>query len=543
MCPEHPSADCELLMMSRRRWFVVTSAVIALSLLLQQRPARGQSPDKPNIVVIMIDDYDFASLATLVVRGMLPNITRYFLQAGYTFTDAFSVAGLGGPSRATFLTGQYPHNHGVEWGFPPSGVEALDDSSTVATWLQSAGYRTGHMGRYVTGYGWWTSATAIPPGWNDWKALLDPSSNNLENYKFNFNGTVVDVGAISRTLGIELHQVDVLGVLARDFIRQTATAPQPFFLLVTPGVFNFSTDPPYNTCPVAPYPYYDPLYGGSILGVAQKPAARHLDTIFGDATGFPLLQPPSFNEADVSDKPTFVQYIGQMREEDIECLQKRYWRKLEVMRAVDDMVGTVMGELESNGKLANTVAVFTGDNGWLDGQHRVVGKGVPYDEALRVPLIIRTRGNTQPRLVTRLVLNTDLAPTIAQFAQATPTHAVDGRSLLPLLQNPETAPWRRIGLFEYIGGIDPFAFRVLPPSYSAIRTDRTTRPRLYARYDSVNGLDGELYDLALDPYQMQNRYTDPGRVAERDWLELWLGALKACSGTGCQALENYFFFN
>jgi arylsulfatase A-like enzyme len=518
---------------------------IAGAILMGSRPqvTHGQTSGRPNIVVVMIDDYDLGSLWTLIGTGKMPNLTRYFLQTGYLFSDSFSVAGLGGPSRATFLTGQYPHNHGVTWGFPPRDLTVLNETSTVATWLQAAGYRTGHVGRYVTGYGWWTSQTAVPAGWDDWKTLVDPSSNNTVQYKININGSVVDIGALVNQLGTELHQVDILSVLAADFVRKAPAYQQPFFLMVAPGVFNFATDPPYNVCPLGPPPHYDPLFGGNPWGAAQKPADRHMGTIYGDATRYPLPTTPSFNEEDVSDKPFWVRDTRYLSFDALACLQLRYWRKLEVMRSVDDLIGTLFAELESTGMLSNTVVMFTADNGFMDGQHRVAGKGLPFEEAIRIPLFIRPRGTAPLRIVNKLVLNTDFAPTIAALAEATPTHTVDGRSLIPLMQNPETAAWRKIGFLQFEGDLDPFAQRILPPSYIGVRTDRT-RPRLYAYYPTLwTSPNGELYDLVQDPYELNNRYLDSSRQAERDRLDLWMNLLKTCKGTSCQFLENYFTFN
>ena len=529
-----------------RRALVAAAMALAMVVLSRPHVTHGQTTQRPNIVVILIDDYDVSSISTLVANGMMPNLTRYFLQTGHLFVDAFSVAGFGGPSRATLYTGQYPHNHRVR-GFQPDGVEKLNASSTVATWLQGAGYRTGHIGRYVTGYGWWTSATAVPPGWNDWKTLIDPSSLNTIDYKINVNGTVHDVGEISRTAGVELHQADVLGALADEFVRTAPGFNKPFFLVVAPAVFNLAVDPPFNTCPGADAPQYDPLYEGSSWGAAQQPAARHLNTIFGDPR-FALPQAPqapAFNELDVNDKPgwSWARRTGILSAEIIDCIQKRNWRKLEGIRAVDDMIGTVMGALEQTGALANTVAFFTADNGLIEGQHRVVGKGVPYDEAFRIPLLVRTRANTPLQVHTKLVFNTDIAPTIAQLAQVTPAHVPDGRSLVPLLLNPAATPWRRIGLIESIGDLDPFAERLLPPTFHAVRTDRTA-PRFYATYStSFDPLNtGEMYDLNADPYQMNSRFYDPAKRPERDWLQLWVNALRTCAGTYCQALENYFYF-
>lgn len=533
-------------MIRRRQWLALTCALAGAVLLwTQTEVTRAQSTGKPNIVVVMIDDYDLTSLWTMIGKGMMPNLTRYMLQSGYIFTEAFSVAGLGGPSRASFLTGQYPHNHGVIWGFPPSGIEVLDQSSTVATWLQTAGYRTGHVGRHVTGYGWWTSATAIPPGWNDWKTLVDPSSNNTTDYKININGSVVDFGALSNQYGTEIHQVDVLSALAVDFLRRAPAYQQPFFLMVAPGVFNMATNPPYNVCPNSLPPHYDELYGGNPWGAAQKPADRHTDTIFGDATRFPLPTPPSFNEADVSDKPFWVRDTRPFTFDVIACLQMRWWRKLEVIRSVDDMIGTLFAELESLGALSNTVVMFTADNGWMDGQHRIAGKTLPFEEAIKIPLFIRNGTNTQAHVISKMVLTTDLAPTIAHLAGATPTHTVDGRSLVQFLQNPATtAVWRKIFLLQYEGDFDPFANRILPPSYWGVRTDPQTRKRLYSFYPTLwTSPNGELYDLVLDPYELDNRYLDPARSAERARLDLWMNLLKTCKGTTCGILESVFTFN
>ena len=530
-------------MRQRFRLGAACVALVGAILLGPQAPvAHGQAAGRPNIVVILIDDYDLASLWTLVATGKMPNLTRYFVQAGYIFTNSFSVAGLGGPSRASVLTGQYPHNHGVTWGFPPRDLEALNESSTVATWVKTAGYHTGHVGRYVTGYGWSTSSTAIPPGWDDWNTLIDPSSNNTEQFRMNLNGTVVNFGQLAAQYGVELHQNDIVSVLATNFVRSASTSQQPFFLMITPGVFNEATEPTYNVCPGPDAPQYDPFWGGSPYGAAQQPPARHLGTIFGNTTMYALPRPPSFNEEDVSDKTVWTRYPRLFTSDVIDCLQKRWWRKLEVMLSVDDMIGSVFGELERNGALANTVAIFTGDNGFLDGQHRAVGKGVPFEEAIRIPLFLRPRGGTQPRVIDRLVLNIDLAPTIATFTQATTTHLVDGRSLVPLLQAPDTLAWRKVGLLEYEGDFDPIDNLVLPPTYFALRSDRP-QPRMYARYPTTVGtfgLEGELYDLSQDPYELTNLYWDPARTAERNRLDTWLTALKTCRGLGCQILENYF---
>ena len=520
-------------MRTRVRW-ALSAAVAAIALFGFQPPVAGQTA-KPNIVVFLIDDYDVESLNLLVQKGMMPNLKKYFLDVGFNFTESFSVASLGAPSRATFLTGQYPHNHRVRANFPPNGgVTYLNEASTVATWLRSAGYRTSYVGRYLTGYGWWTEPTRVPPGWDEWLALVDPSSTNMVNYQINGGGTLFDFGQFATDLGIELYQSDMLAWLAGNVIQRSLATPKPFFITVAPLAFNLEL-PLYHECanPADPNGL-----GGNIWGFAQRPPIRYMNTIHGNDVDFPLPAKPSFDEVDVEDKPDWVKARPRLAGDDLDCLKRRYWRKLEVMRAVDDQIGYVMGALETAGVLSNTFAIFTGDNGWNEGEHRLPYKGYAYEEAIRVPLLIRPRTSTGPRVVQNLVLNTDLAPTIAQLAGATQTHPVDGRSLVPLLLNP-ASPWRKMGLLEHVadGGYfgDPN-----PPNYFGLRTD-VTKPRTYVRYPNVpSGLTGELYDLSTDPYQLQNLFADPGRVSERDQLEAWLNAMKTCAGVTCQLLENYF---
>jgi N-acetylglucosamine-6-sulfatase len=513
--------------------------LVALGVTLSLKPV-AWSAVRPNIVVVMIDDFDVESLQMLVQNGMMPNLKRYFLDVGYDFSEAFSTASLGGPSRATFLTGQYPHNHGVVANYPPlGGVTLLNASSTVATWLKTAGYRTGLVGRYVTGYGWWTDGSVIPPGWDDWQALVDPSSFNMHQYQINFNGAVVDIGAIAASQGVELYQTDILTFAALQAIGRAAADPRPFFLNIAPVSFNFEV-PIYNECPD---PNDPGPWGGSFLGVTQRPASRHMNTIFGNDLAFPLPGGRSFNEEDVSDKPAWVRANAPFTVEDVDCLKKRHWRKLETLRAVDQLIGVVMNDLEVRGLLANTVAIFTADNGFLEGQHRFPQKTPAYEDSIRVPLVIRTPWNNVPRNMNKLAINTDLAPTIAHLALATPTHAVDGRSLVPLLQNPEALPWRTIGLLAHRRdpgeGTTDGRFTG-PPDYVAARTAWPT-PRKYVRYPTVpDGLNGEYYDLTADPYELENRYADPARQAEIQRLEAWLTALKTCKGIACYLLETYF---
>lgn len=517
-------------------------ALASLALLLFASASLAQSSTRPNIVVIMIDDEDVASLNMLVARGLMPNLKKHLLDKGYEFTESFSTTVYGAPAPASFLTGQYPHNH-REIGTSPifGGVPKFNEASTVATWLQRAGYRTGLAGRYITGYGVHTSPTSIPPGWTTWAGLVEYDGWATDLYKINLNGTVVDFGALARQAGIALYQTDVLAWLAGEFIR-TSPAGQPFFLWVTPVAFNREIWPGpsvYNVCPDETAPLY-PYLGGEWWSVSQRPPARYWDSIYGNPT-FPLPQPPSFNEEDVSDKPAWLQRMAQMPPAQVDCIQKRYWRRLEVMRGVDDLVGYIMQMLESTNTLENTVIIFAGDNGLLDGQHRFPEKLPAYEDGIRVPLVIRTRTSSQPTRISRTVLTMDLAPTIAQFAGVTPGHAVDGRSLVALMENAD-GPWRRMFLFEHGPGYTgtPIPGYSPPPDYFALRTDLTA-PRLFLQYVAVaEGVAGEYYDMAVDPFQLQNLFARSDRQTEISTLKQWLAAMRSCGGGFCQVLEDYF---
>lgn len=503
------------------------------------QPAFAQTSPRPNIVVIMIDDEDVASLRLMIERGLMPNLKQHLLDKGFEFTNAFSNAIYGAPARASFLTGQYPHNH-KEMGTNPviGGVPKFNERSTIATWLRASGYRTGMVGRYITGYGVHTPPTSIPPGWESWAGLVEYDGWSVDLYKINVNGTVIDFGAIATQYGVEIYETDILGYFAGEFIR-TAPTTRPFFLWVTPVAWNREIRPGptvYNVCPDPSSPFF-PYMGGEWWSVSLRPPLRYRDTIYGDPS-FPLPQGPSFNEADITDKPEWMQQLPLMSPYMIDCLEKRYWTRLEVMRAADDLVGYVMRMLESTGRLSNTIVVFTGDNGLLDGQHRYPEKSPPYDEGLRIPLVIRTRTSDAPVQLPQLVLTSDLAPTIAQMAGVTPAHTVDGRSVMPILQNP-SIEWRKMYLFEHGPGYTTTTIPA-PPTYFAMRTDAITQ-QLFVQYpDVTTGVNGELYDMTTDPYQLENKYAQPDMQARVAVWRQWLAAMRTCSGVVCQILEALF---
>jgi N-acetylglucosamine-6-sulfatase len=478
-------------MRNRLRWLIapalaaglVVAAVLSGSAGTSQAGTQ-QAVNRPNVVVIMTDDQTVESLRVMGnVRGLLA-------AQGVTFDNNFATFPLCCPSRATFLTGQYPHNHRVLGNAPPNGgYDRLDHMNTLPVWLQRAGYATVHIGKYLNGYGR-VRQTEVPPGWVEWHGSIDPSTYSFYNYTINENGRLVRYGNTAAD-----YQADVYTRKATDVIRRYAADPRPLFLSVAylaphSGGPRESDDPSNQATPV--------------------PAPRHRNVF---ATQ-PLPTPPSFNEADVSDKPTGIRtrpLIGQAR---VNGIRENYQQRLESLLAVDEGVAEIVRTLEATGKLGRTYIIFTADNGFFHGEHRVpAGKTLVYEPSIRVPLIIR--GPRIPRGGRRAQLagNIDLAATIADAARIRPGRAPDGRSLLPIARDRLLFSGRDI-LLE-------------TPSYSAIRTPR------WVYVEHANG-ERELYDLIRDPHQLTSQHLNPALQATRVDLAARLTQLRGCSGVTCR---------
>lgn len=505
------------------------TAVLTLALLIVI-PAAFSTPDalaRPNIVVIMADDLDQRSLNTMVQNRLMPNLKRHLIDRGTRFTSAFVTTSLCCPSRATFLTGQYAHNHGVLFNSPPTGgVTALNNSSTLATWLHNAGYRTGLVGKYLNFYGFNRDTTTpvddptyIPPGWDDWQALVEPASR-LFNYKINDNGMLIKYGA-----NVADYQTDVLAQRAKQFINESEALSdtQPFFLTVTPSAPHVESEGPR-------IPNCTKEKWNSTL----RPAPRHQGTLPASIT---LPKPPNFNEADMQDKPPRYQTLPPLTSEDIRCVGQQYRDRLESLRAVDDLIGGIVYTLGRNGEIGNTVLIFTSDNGWFYGEHRLPGKNRAYEESIRVPLFIRAPGFSGPQTTSRFALNTDLAPTLAAFADVSPELPVDGRLLIPLLANPNLIPWRKRFLVEHRITAEPSSEVIL-----GIRTtdlDAQTPNRLYTEwYRNSSLVAKEIYLLDTDPYELDSQHRAPARAGEQARLSGLISQLKTCGNGTCQALED-----
>ncbi len=412
-------------------------------------------PAKPNIVMVMSDDQTMDTLRSMPFLTSKPG--GHWIE----FTNAFDNTPLCCPTRATILTGLYPHHHGVQGN---SGGNFNDDS-TLATWLQSAGYRTGLSGKYLNDYPF--GAPFIPPGWNDWFANLGTGS--YYNYQMYDNGITRSYGSAAAD-----YHTDVVAARADSFIR--SSSGQPFFLLTTP------------IAPHAPS-IAPPRYVNAPVTITRA---------------------PSFNEADVSDKPAWVQSRPVMTKAQTTTMDKDRTKAHRATMALDDLVRTIYTALSETGKLDNTVLVFQTDNGFLFGEHRVNGKQCVYEECVRTPLFVRfpwSAGGTDSRLISSI----DMAPTFADLAGILPPDPVDGRSFAPLLRG-ESSSWRPSLLLEYAATTNP------PPFY-AVRNDAW-------KYVELSTGEKELYDEINDPYELQNVANQPAYAELQSALAGELFALR-----------------
>ena len=420
-------------------------AAVLLAAALALAPAAGA---RPNVVLIVTDDQRWDTL-----RHM-PTVQAELVGKGVTFRNAFVVNPLCCPSRATIFTGRYSHTTGV-WGNVAAGEHggltafARHEGSTLPVWLDRAGYTTVLLGKYINGYEPERGDLYKPPGWDRWLAGASPS----------YFAPVLTDGTNAVRYPAGAYSTDVLAAEAARFIRQAG--PEPFFLYLAP---------------------HAPHFGDGDGTFSVEAAPRHVGT-----HRFGPLEKPSVNEPNVDDKPDYIRSRAPIDPAKLTELRNE---QLDSLLAVDEALGGILAALTETDKLADTLIIYTSDNGYSWGEHRWAGKQVPYEESLRVPMVARwDRLGVAPYREERPVLNIDLPTTILAAAGASAT-GLEGRDMVRLARDPAVR-WRSSFLFEQFN--PPGA----PPGYCGFRTTGWK----YVQY--ATGFE-ELYDLQADPLERAN---------------------------------------
>jgi arylsulfatase A-like enzyme len=358
-----------------------------------------------------------------------------------------------------------------------SGAPAFQDATTLATELQARGYLTALVGKYMNDY-LAKGPLYVPPGWDEWRAFKEGGAGSPFIAQY-YNYTLVErpfgrVAAESTYGNVEAaYSTRVIRRKAIDFIGR-APATQPIFLLVTP--------------------------------YAPHTAVQVLSGTVGSCNAYPLAHRPSVNEVDVTDKPAYVQAQTSLTSAQLTNILNTRRKQCESLQTVDRMVADIISTLRTRGRLANTLFVFTSDNGLLAGEHRLRNrKHSAYLEATTVPLVIRFPGGAMGARDTNLVHMTDLTATLRDAAGVPAPFGAHGRSLIPLLTSPN-APFADDVLIEHT---------VLSPArehFTALRT----HTHLYVEYpwgSTSGGPFTELYDLVADPFQLNNLAADPAQAS------------------------------
>lgn len=491
-------------------------------------PSGSRANGKPNIVVVMTDDQELMTengLRVWLRRKIMPHTFDLFAQGGTVFQNFVVTTPVCCPSRATYFTGQYGHNNGV-LANKPGYQSMVAPENILPVWLQQGGYLTAQVGRWLHGYENSVADAAMPaPGWSRWVVPL-----NYDRYY----GYDLSVDGERFHYGTKTHDyvTEVLNKRAVNWVRQNVDSEQPLFL---------------NLAHVAPH---------SAKALPNQctrsalPARKDYDLFQREL----LPVPPSFSEEDVSDKPFYLQERSLIDPLEAGELRRRYRCRLASLRSVDRGVNQIIKQFKKANELGNTVFIFTSDNGYFSGEHRLrSGKGLPYEEAIRVPMAIRVppaylKGNAVAPLpvVGALTANIDLAPTILDLAGARPCDAagncrtLDGKSMLRLVGGSTMWPTDRAVVIEQQNEIEGLARRrdFGPCTYSAIRTPTLLYSATTSVLDASNGQCiaqsppiVEHYDLVNDPYQLKNLYSaDAGATEQQAALAARLVSARNCAG-------------
>jgi arylsulfatase A-like enzyme len=555
------------------------AAALLTALVLVVGPAAaGGNPlasngARPSFVVIQTDDQTldglYARYRSLEGAGetrAMPNTLDLIAKRGMTFNRYYVSYPLCCPSRVSLLTGRYAHSHNVRGNIQPNGgffgfTQHAAFTHNLAVWLQNAGYRTIHIGKFLNGYGDkpYDEGKMVPPGWSSWHTVLSADTDHFYyGYLLNNNGEIDgpygdsgswdireygardDIGCpFAPTNGQPCnYETDKLTELAAREIAETSPET-PFYLQLD----------------------YTAPHGDFRRPAGPEPAPRNWEWFKG--ARLPHDRSEGFDEGNVRDKPRFIREAPHLSLND-KHTYRVYWQKqLESLRSVDDGVRLVIESLGAVHRLRNTYVIFTSDNGFFFGEHRLIGgKFLAYEPATHLPFLIRGPGIRPGSSTGELTSQIDIAPTILELAGAAADKSIDGRSMVPFLRDADLRT-RRPLLFESFvetndvdqgGGETPPAYEPAPGSPARTSGRDGAGASILAPPKDYEGIrlgpykyiawpsgEKELYDINKDPYELNNLAKIPNYYPIRNYLHTLLtggvaetGGLEDCVGRTCR---------
>lgn len=485
---------------------------------------RAEHDPRPNLLVITTDDMRVDDLR------FMPRTRRLLGDAGLTFANSFAPNPLCCPARASFLTGRYSHNHRVLSHVAPYGFGAFDDSTTLATELSGAGYRTALVGKYLNGYGRQPtldgkpSLTYVPPGWTRWRGSTDSAWENGQypghGGTYQYFDTTLNVDGVMEPHSGE-YTTDLTARVTQDLVTRFGRRADPWFLWWTPVA-------PHHGGPTESD---DP---GTTLrdngtGITWPTPARP-DWVKGrfddEVTRGPGIPDSGQPEPDITDKPKFMRINPPMEPDEQEALTSLTRQRAESLYVLDVRIGETLATLRRTGQLARTVVVFTSDNGFFLGEHRRrQGKTNLHEPSIRVPLLVAGPGVPHGTRYDPVTV-ADLAVTLAATGDATLPGA-DGTGID--LTRTDDVGWHRPVVLESLMQV---------PGYLKPHVDKrffrglTTSGIRLGRYKLIRYGTGEteVYDLLADPLELHSLHQD---VALTDRLMTLWRQYATCSGAAC----------
>lgn len=432
---------------------LIAGVLIVLALGTAAPASSAQIPVRPNILIVNLDDQGVDTMMAM------PHVVSWMADGGTTYTRAYTASPMCCPSRASLMTGRYPHNDGVR----TFDIKHFQHRHTMQHEFHAAGYRTAIDGKMFVE---WDNSKR-PPFFGDW------------TLGWGYRNAPFWVEGRKRTVSYGPAFVFQRAV---HYVRSwhKRDPDRPWYLYVTPR---------------SPHRPFTP-----------QPRFAHLH--------FKWTGTPATHETDRSDKPPWVRSFHVPPR-----VGSRYRKEqLRTLPTVDNGFDRLMKTLSRLGELANTYVIYTSDSGFFWADHGLLEKHFPYDRAIHVPFFMRGPGIAAGAVDPRLTVNVDIAPTMYELTGITPSYTVDGKSLVG-------PPAHSQILVEYARAAKP----PYPPPWASLIGDTSWYSRYYGHGGRV--LFQEYYDLATDPYQLNN--TLKGGVPPPPGLPGQLAAAQHCAGASC----------